>query len=147
MSYAAPPKRWFIRAFGSIHAAVFRISGGRLSNSLQGDEICFLETTGARTGKLRTAPLMYVPHGDNVLMVASVGGTEKHPLWYWNMLKNPKVTVTHRNRRLRLRARLATHDERPELWPICVQHYPPFGEYQTRTEREIPIFVGEPVGN
>ena len=147
MSYAAPPNRWFIRAFGIIHAAVFRLSGGRLSNSLQGDEICFLETTGAKTGKSRTAPLMYVPYKDGVLMVASVGGTEKHPFWYWNILKNPEVTVTHRNQVLRLRARLATAQERPELWPICIEHYPPFGEYQTRTEREIPIFVGEPVSS
>ena len=147
MSYAAPPKRWFIRAFGIIHAAIFRLSGGRLTNSLQGDEICFLETTGAKTGKIRMAPLMYVPHGNCVLMVASVGGTEKHPLWYWNILNNPEVTVTHRSRRVRLRARLATSDERPELWPICVEHYSPFAEYQTRTQREIPIFVGEPVSS
>jgi deazaflavin-dependent oxidoreductase (nitroreductase family) len=114
---------------------------------LQGDEICFLETVGAKTGKLRTAPLMYVPHGDGVLMVASVGGTAKHPFWYWNVLKNPEVTVTQRSRRLQLRARLATADERPELWPKCVEHYPPFGEYQSRTQREIPIFVCEPANS
>ncbi|NNL84524.1 MAG: nitroreductase family deazaflavin-dependent oxidoreductase [Myxococcales bacterium] len=146
MSYAAPPKRWFIRAFGIIHWAVFRLSGGRLSNSLQGDEICFLETTGAKTGKVRKAPLMYVPYEQGVLMVASVGGTEKHPFWYWNILKNPEVIVTHRNRRMRLKARLATPEEKPRVWPICVQAYPPFAEYQTRTKREIPVFVAEPMG-
>jgi deazaflavin-dependent oxidoreductase (nitroreductase family) len=87
---------------------------------------------------------MYVPHGEGVLLVASLGGAPKHPTWYYNLVENPDVDVQVTDRTLRLRARLATPAEKAKLWPVCVEHYPPYADYQARTDRDIPVFVCEP---
>ena len=145
MSYAAPPKRWFIRIFGIIQTLLYKVSGSRLSNTVGGDDICFLETVGAKTGKTRFAPLMYVPFNGGVLLVASVGGTPKNPSWYWNILKSPVVKISHRGSEKKYRARVAHPDERPSLWRTCVETYPTYGEYETRTQREIPVLICEPL--
>jgi deazaflavin-dependent oxidoreductase (nitroreductase family) len=79
-----------------------------------------------------------------VLLVASQGGAPKNPVWYGNLVKHPEIEVNHRGRRMKLRARLATPEEKPALWPICDRHYAPYAEYRTRTSRDIPIFVCEP---
>jgi deazaflavin-dependent oxidoreductase (nitroreductase family) len=89
---------------------------------------------------------MYVPYGDGVLLVASMGGAPKNPVWYQNLVKHPEIRVTHRGRRMDLRARLARPEEKPALWPICDRHYAPYADYRKRTTREIPIFVCEPAG-
>jgi deazaflavin-dependent oxidoreductase (nitroreductase family) len=87
---------------------------------------------------------MYVPYGDGVLLVASLGGAPRNPVWYRNLVKHPEIVVTHRGRRMKLRARLATSQEKPGLWPLCDQHYAPYADYRKRTTRDIPIFVCEP---
>ena len=87
---------------------------------------------------------MYVPCGDGVLLVASQGGAPKHPVWYHNLVAHPDIDVEYRGREMKLRARLATAEERPSLWPICDRHYAPYADYRARTDREIPIFVCEP---
>lgn len=140
----APPPRWLLKAFTRAHVLLHRLSGGRLFNQLGGEEVCFVSMTGARSGRRLTIPLMYVPHGDGVLLVASQGGAPRNPVWYHNLVKHPDIEVTHRGRRLRLRARLATPEEKPELWPVCDRHYAPYAEYRERTTRDIPIFVCEP---
>ena len=88
-------------------------------NTLGGDEVCFVTMTGARSGRILTVPLMYIPYEDGLLLVASQGGAPKNPAWYFNLVKHPDIEVNHRGRRMRLRARLATADEKPELWPVC----------------------------
>jgi deazaflavin-dependent oxidoreductase (nitroreductase family) len=100
--------------------------------------------TGAKSGRTLTLPLMYVPYEGGVLLVASQGGAPKNPVWYGNLVKHPDIEVNHRGKRMKLRARLATSVEKPDLWPICDQHYAPYAEYRTRTTRDIPIFVCEP---
>jgi deazaflavin-dependent oxidoreductase (nitroreductase family) len=80
-----------------------------------------------------------------MLLVASMGGAPRNPVWYHNIAKHPEITVRHRRRRMKLRARLATPEEKPGLWPICDQHYAPYADYRKRTTRDIPIFVCEPV--
>ena len=72
------------------------------------------------------------------------GGAPQHPVWYHNLVKYPDITVTHRGRAMKLRARLARADEKPALWPICDRYYAPYADYRKRTTREIPIFVCEP---
>ena len=143
-SAGAAPPRWAVRLFTRLHVLLSRASGGRLLNSIGGDEICFLTMKGAKSGRSSTIPLMYVPHRDGVLLVASLGGAPKHPVWYYNVVAHPDITVTHRGRAMRLRARLATPAEKPALWPICDQHYAPYADYRKRTSRDIPIFVCEP---
>lgn len=141
---AALPPRWVLKAVTRVHVFLHRLSGGRLLNRLAGDEVCFVTMTGAKSGRTLTIPLMYVPHEQGVLLVASQGGAPKNPVWYGNLVKHPEIGVTHRRRRMKLRARLATPEEKPRLWPICDGHYAPYADYRKRTSRDIPIFVCEP---
>ena len=139
-----PPPRWALKAMTRLHVFLHRLSGGRLFNKLGGDEVCFVTMTGAKSGRTLTIPLMHVPYPPGVLLVASMGGAPKNPVWYGNLVKHPEIEVSHRGRRMKLRARLATPEEKPALWPICDRHYAPYAEYRKRTSRDIPIFVCEP---
>lgn len=143
-SPGSPPPRWAVKAVTRTHVFLHRLTGGRFFNRLGGDEVCFVTMTGAKSGRTLTIPLMYVPYQDGVLLVASQGGAPKHPLWYGNLVKHPDIEVNHRGRRMRLRARQATAEEKPALWPICDRHYAPYADYRKRTTRDIPIFVCEP---
>jgi deazaflavin-dependent oxidoreductase (nitroreductase family) len=138
-----PPPRWILKAMTRTHVFLHRLTGGRILNTLQGDDVCFVTMKGARSGRVLTIPLMYVPYRDGVLLVASQGGAPKNPVWYNNLVKHPEIEVDHRGRHMKLHARVATADEKPALWPICDEHYAPYAEYRTRTDREIPIFVCE----
>jgi deazaflavin-dependent oxidoreductase (nitroreductase family) len=126
------------------HVRLNRLSGGRLANTMRGRDVCFVTMTGAKSGRRLTKPLMYVPYGEGVLLVASLGGAPHHPLWHGNLLKNPEIEVRHRTRTLRLKARLATAEEKPALWPICDERFPDYADYRDKTTRDIPIFICEP---
>ena len=139
-----PPPKWILKAVTRVHTFLYNISGHRWLNTLGGDEVCFVDMTGAKSGKKLTIPLMYVPHGQEVLLVASMGGAPKNPVWHNNLVKNPDVEVSYRGDRKKFRARLATADEKPTLWPVCYKAYAPFEAYRKRTTRDIPIFVCEP---
>lgn len=141
----AGPPRWAIKAMTRTHVFLNRLTGGRWFNSLRGDDVCFVTMKGAKSGRTLTIPLMYVPYREGVLLVASLGGAPRHPVWYHNLVKHPEISVTHRGRRMKLRARLARPEEKPALWPICDKHYAPYADYRKRTTREIPIFVCEPM--
>ena len=140
----APPPRWVVKVVTRLHVFLSRLTGGRLFNSLGGNDVCFVTMKGAKTGRTLTIPLMYVPYRDGVLLVASLGGAPRNPAWYHNLVKHPEIAVSHRHRRMKLRVRLATPEEKPELWPICDQHYAPYADYRKRTTRDIPLFVCEP---
>ena len=139
------PPRWAIKAMTRTHVFLNRLSGGRLFNSLRGDDVCFVTMKGAKSGRTLTIPLMYVPYGEGVLLVASLGGAPQNPVWYRNLVKHPEIAVTHRGRHMKLRARLATPGEKPALWPLCDARYAPYADYRKRTTRDIPIFVCEPI--
>ena len=141
-----PPPRWLMKAFTRTHVFLNRLTGGAALNAMGGRDVCFVTMVGAKSGRSITTPLMYVPHGEGVLLVASQGGAPKNPVWYNNIVKHPDIEVRHRGRRMQLRARLATAEEKPSLWPICDAHYAPYADYRTRTTRDIPIFVCEPRG-
>jgi deazaflavin-dependent oxidoreductase (nitroreductase family) len=126
------------------HVLLHRLTGGRAFNKLGKDEVCFVTMTGAKSGRTITIPLMYVPYDSGVLLVASQGGAPKNPVWYGNLVKHPDIRVTHRGREMKLRARLALSEEKPQLWPLCDEHYAPYAEYRARTDRDIPIFVCAP---
>jgi deazaflavin-dependent oxidoreductase (nitroreductase family) len=138
------PPRWVLKLFTRTHVVLHQLSGGRFLNKLAGDEVCFVTMKGAKSGRTLTIPLMYVPYQEGVLLVASVGGAPKNPVWFGNLVKSPDIEVEHRGKRMRLRAREARAEEKPSLWPICDQHYAPYAEYRKRTTRDIPIFVCEP---
>ena len=79
-----------------------------------------------------------------LLLVASQGGAPKNPVWYNNLVKHPEIDVSHRGRSMKLKARLASAEEKPALWPICDQNYAPYADYRARTSRDIPVFICEP---
>jgi F420H(2)-dependent quinone reductase len=109
-----------------------------------GRDICVVTMKGAKSGKQRHVPLMYVPHQGGVILVASLGGAPKHPTWYYNLVANPDIEVQVRHRVLPLRARRASAEEKAGVWPTCVECYPDYDLYQRRTKRDIPVFICEP---
>ena len=138
-----PPPRWILKAMTRTHVLLHRLTGGRLFNTLTGDDVCFVTMTGAKSGRRLTIPLMYVPHGEGVLLVASQGGAPRNPVWYNNLVKHPDIEVSHRGRRMTRKARLAEKDEKPALGPICDPNDAPYADYRNRTTRDIPVFICE----
>ena len=101
---------------------------------------------GRKTGAIRKTPLMRVVDGNNYILVASQGGAPKNPLWYHNLKADPNVEIRDRNNVYKMRVREVTDSaERERLWKIAVAAYPPYRDYQEKTDRVIPIFVAEPV--
>ena len=101
---------------------------------------------GRKTGAIRKTPLMRVADGKNYILVASQGGAPKNPLWYHNLKANPNVEIRDRSNVYKMRVREVTDSaERERLWKIAVAAYPPYRDYQEKTDRVIPIFVAEPV--
>ena len=137
------PPTWIMKIMSRTHIFLNRMTMGKMFNTLQGDEVCFVTMTGAKSGRTITTPLMYVPYNNGILLVASRGGSPKHPVWYHNIAKNPDLKVIYRGKEMLLHARQASVEEKPELWPICDSHYAPFADYRARTDREIPIFICE----
>ena len=137
------PPRWILKALTRSHVFLNRLTGGRMFNTFTGDEVCFVTMTGAKSGRILTIPLMYIPYEDGLLLVASQGGAPRNPVWYGNLIKHPDIEVRHRGVHMKLQARLATPEEKPAMWPICDQHYAPFADYRARTTRDIPIFFCE----
>jgi len=138
------PPKWVLKVVSRLHIFLNRITFGKVFNTLSGDDVCFVTMTGAKSGRCITMPLMWVPYGAGVLLVASQGGAPKHPVWYHNIAKNPQISVRHRGSVMKLRARIAGAEEKPALWPICDSFYAPYADYRKRTERDIPVFVCEP---
>ena len=103
-----------------------------------------LTTTGRRSGKPIVMPLIYGEAGGNYVVVASKGGAPKHPGWYLNLAAHPDVEVQILARRFRATARTASGAERAELWKQMAAIYPPYNDYQAKTDREIPVVVLEP---
>jgi deazaflavin-dependent oxidoreductase (nitroreductase family) len=104
-----------------------------------------LTTTGRKSGEKFIFPLFYGTTGNSYIIVASKGGAPEHPGWYKNILGNPEVEVQVGTRKLKARARTASGAERARLWDEAIKFWPPYGDYQKKTEREIPVVVLDPV--
>jgi deazaflavin-dependent oxidoreductase (nitroreductase family) len=138
-------KDTIVKPLSLFHAAVYRASGGRIGRSGFGMPVVILETTGRKTGKKRTTTLTSpVQDGDTVVLVASYGGDDRHPMWYLNLRDNPKVELTIHGKTQPMNARVATAAEKKDLWPRVVEAYKGYAQYQTRTERDIPLVLLEP---
>lgn len=114
--------------------------GGRFA-AYGGIPVCLLTTTGRKSGKARTVPLLFLQDGDVVVVVASRGGTDKAPLWYRNLSANPDVELQIGAERTKRRARTATPEEKQAYWPRLVELYAPYESYQGWTDREIPLVL------
>ena len=105
-----------------------------------------LTTTGRKSGEKFIFPLFYGDTGDgSYIIVASKGGAPKHPVWYLNLVANPEVEVQVGTRKTKARARTVTGAERARLWEKALEFWPPYADYQTKTEREIPVVVLDPI--
>ena len=122
-------------------------SGGTQGTTLGGRGLaCVLLTTkGARSGKLRKVPLMRVEHDGRYAAVASLGGAPKHPVWYFNLKANPLLELRDGTSLQDMTAREITGEEKAQWWQRCVAAFPDYADYQRKTEREIPVFVLEPI--
>ena len=125
------------------HARLYRSTGGRIGNLPGLPPLLLLETVGARSGTKRTTPLVYMPHGDDFIVVPSKGGYAHHPGWLHNLRAIPETTVQIGRERIEVRAREASEQERERLWPKAVEHNPVWGRYQKRTSRRIPLVILE----
>lgn len=140
------PRKGVIRFFTGLNVLVYRLSGGRLMNRHEGAPICLVTMTGRKSGRKKTIALMYTPHAQDVLLVASLGGAPQHPLWYYNLKAQPQIEIQAGRVRRRMIAREATAEEKRALWPVVVANYRSFDAYQKRTTREIPLFICSPAG-
>ncbi len=118
----------------------FRANGGKVKGW---GPLILLTTTGAKTGQPRIAPLMRVDEGDRLLAVASKGGAPKHPDWYLNLLAHPEVTVEVGDDKFTTTARVLTGEEREQAFKRAVEVFPPYGQYEKKTAREIPVIALE----
>jgi len=134
-----------LRRIMDAHTFVYRATGGRLGHTAPGmPQTLLLDHVGAKSGTLRTSPLVYAEDGRNLVLIASKGGYPQHPAWYHNLRANPETSVQVGRERRAVRARVATPDERARLWALALAVYPGYDGYQARTERQIPIVVLEP---
>ena len=129
--------------FGQEHVDRYRATGGAEGHEWNGTVALILTTKGRRTGERRDAALIYQPWGDAYLVVASKGGAPEHPAWYLNLDADPEVEVQVGPDVFTARARTATPQERPEMWPAMTAVWPAYDEYQAKTDREIPVVVLE----
>jgi deazaflavin-dependent oxidoreductase (nitroreductase family) len=136
---------WRIWEVGtSGHTALYKLSGGRIGGRSQGAPVALVESVGRKSGKRRTHPLICTPDGDNLVVIASKGGIDKHPAWYLNLMANPETNAWWKGKKRRVRAREAEGEERERLWKQMVAAYRPYESYQRRTDRRIPVVVLEP---
>jgi F420H(2)-dependent quinone reductase len=136
--------RIVIKAIGTLHRWMYRVSGGKLGQSFFGSPVLLLTTTGRRTGQPRTWPLTYLREGDRLIIIASNGGQPNHPAWYLNLRATPQVSVQLGDRVRRMIAQTTEGDERARLWSRVVEEYPAYAEYQRKTDRQIPVVVLNP---
>jgi deazaflavin-dependent oxidoreductase (nitroreductase family) len=137
----------FLRRAMGVHTWLYRVSGGRIGHRVPGlgPSMLLLDHVGAKSGAKRTSPLLYIPDGDNAVIVASKGGFPKHPAWFHNLKANPDTTVQIGRERRPVHARVATPEERERLWPRVVEAYSTYADYQRRSKgREIPLVILEP---
>lgn len=140
-----------MRVGARVNTVVFRASRGRIGSTWRVGSalrkpapVCLLTTTGRKTGKSRTTPLLYLRRGSDFVVVASQGGRATNPAWYLNLQANPRVTIELGRTRRHLLARTANDDERSELWPELVEMYADFATYDAWTERTIPVVICAP---
>ena len=131
--------------FGEEHVRRYRETDGEVGYIWNGAPTLLLTTTGRRTGEQTTTPLIFGRDGDDYVIVASQGGAPEHPGWYRNLVKRPEVGLQVKGERFRGLARTAAGDERTELWRRMAEIWPHYDMYATRTDREIPVVVVEPL--
>jgi deazaflavin-dependent oxidoreductase (nitroreductase family) len=125
----------------------YETSGGTDGTTMQGKPVIILTTQGNKSGKIRKTPLMRVEHDGRYAVVASMGGAPTHPVWYHNVVNNPTVELQDGAVKKEYTAREVTGAERDEWWERAVAAWPDYADYQTKTDRQIPVFVLDPTSS
>jgi len=124
---------------------LYNVSGGRIGGKMGNVPVLLLTTTGRKTGKQRTLPLVYIMDGSAYVITASAGGAAKHPGWFFNIRSNPQATIQVKDKHIQVTAEIAGAEKRPVLWARLVEVSPNFAGYEKRTSREIPMVILHPV--
>ncbi len=127
------------------NAEKYMESGGTEGTELKGKPVILLTTIGAKSGKIRKTPLMRVEHNGEYAVVASLGGAPKNPVWYYNIKAHPQVELQDGEVNKDYEAREVFDDEKAAWWERAVEAWPDYAEYQTKTDRQIPVFVLTPI--
>lgn len=133
-----------VRRLSRLHRFLFGLSGGVIGRRLVDNDMLLLTTKGRASGRKHTVPLLYLEDQGTLVVIASYGGRPRHPEWYRNLEAEPRVTVQTGRRRRAYRARTADPSERSVWWPRVVAAYRGYQQYQSRTDREIPIVLLDP---
>ena len=128
----------------TLHRVLYRTTRGIVGRRLVDNDICLLTTTGRRTGEQHTVPLLYLRDKGRIVVIASWGGRDQHPEWYLNLLDHPTVSVQVLGDRWPVRASTADAEQRAAWWPRVLEAYDGYAEYESRTEREIPVVFLDP---
>jgi deazaflavin-dependent oxidoreductase (nitroreductase family) len=132
-----------MRLFGQEHIDRYRATGGAEGHEWEGTKTLILTTTGRKSGEQRDNALIYGVHGGDYLIVASKGGAPQPPGWLLNLEAHPDVEIQVGADVLKAHARIASASEKPELWSLMTKEWPAYDEYQTKTDRKIPVVVLE----
>ncbi|MBA2546033.1 MAG: nitroreductase family deazaflavin-dependent oxidoreductase [Solirubrobacterales bacterium] len=141
---ANSPFWWIWERATTVHSAAYKLSNGRVGGKAYGVPVVLVDSVGRKSGKRRTHPLLCDEQGENIVIVASKGGVDKHPAWYHNLKASPETKINWRGENRRVRARETEGAERQRLWDRMAEVYPTYNQYQSRTERQIPVIVLEP---
>ncbi|HEX6221303.1 MAG TPA: nitroreductase family deazaflavin-dependent oxidoreductase [Acidimicrobiia bacterium] len=128
-----------MRRWSRVHACLYRLTGGLLGNRLVGNDMLLLTTRGHVSGRTHTVPLLYLRDGELLVVIASYGGRPRNPTWYQNLVEEPRVEVQIDGDSMQKFARTADADERATWWPRIETAYDGYRQYQSRTERVIPV--------
>jgi len=134
---------WIISKVGRWQTTVYELTGGRLWNTFLGGPVAILTTVGRKSGVVRKVPLLFLQHGDDVVMTASKGGMSTLPVWYHNVVAADTVDIQIGSDKKTYRMREANEQEETTLWPLLEAMYPDYKEYRARTEgvRKIPVLI------
>ena len=134
------PPQWLIPKISRTHVALYKLTSGKIGSNLAGKPGLLLRTVGRRSGKPHTVCLPYLPDDDNSkVIVASFAGAERNPAWYHNLKANPEVIIRDKRNTYWAKAIIVEGAERPALWDKVVADSPWYGDYQTKTTRQIPL--------
>lgn len=135
-----------LRWTGRLNVPLYRASGGRIGGRIGRAPVLLLTTTGRKSGQKRTAPVVYLADGENMVVIGSNAGNDRVPAWALNLKADPRAEFEVGRRRIPIQARIAEGEERADLWRRSNEQYAGFDDYEARTDRAISLFVLEPVG-
>jgi deazaflavin-dependent oxidoreductase (nitroreductase family) len=139
------PKHLLFKVVTGFHRAVYDLTHGKVGGTTMGMPVLKLTTVGRKSGQRRTTMLTSpLGEGDDVILVASFGGDDRHPAWYLNLVANPDVEIDIEGSKRLMRARVAEDEERARLWDAVTAKHDNYADYQRRTDREIPVVVLSP---